>query len=69
MAARKAIYLPAYHWVLEDSIPHLVTKLTELAKERSVVLLDYETNCDVEDTSRPLSHASLIRDWIIAHYV
>ena len=24
------------------------------------LLLDYETNCDVEDLSRPLSHASLV---------
>jgi hypothetical protein len=27
---------------------------------RTVLLLDYETNCDVEDLSRPLSHAGLI---------
>ena len=27
----------------------------------NLVLLDYETNEDVEDLSRPLSHASLIK--------
>ena len=28
---------------------------------RPVVLLDYETNGDVEDLSRPLSHAALVK--------
>jgi hypothetical protein len=28
------------------------------------VLLDYETNCDVEDLSRPLSHAGLVAGFL-----
>lgn len=63
--ARKAIYLPAYRWVLENAVPHLVERLRELAAERTVVLLDYETNCSIEDASRPLSHAGLVREWIL----
>lgn len=66
--ARRRIYLPSYLWVLEHKVPNLVEDLRRLARERDVVLLDYTTNGDVEDTSTPLSHAALVRrhvegDW------
>ncbi len=62
--ARHAIYLPAYRWVLEQRLAALVATLREVAAERTVVLLDYTTNCDVEDTAHPLSHASLIARYL-----
>ena len=31
---------------------------------KAVVLLDYETNGDVEDLSSPLSHAALVRYYL-----
>jgi hypothetical protein len=31
-----------------------------MAERTTVVLIDYETNTDIEDTSKPLSHAGLI---------
>jgi len=31
---------------------------------KTVLLLDYETNCDVKDLSRPLSHASLVARFV-----
>jgi hypothetical protein len=34
-------------------------QLRRLSANRTVVLLDYETNSDTKDTSRPLSHAGL----------
>ena len=58
--ARKRIYLPAYQWVLENPLAELVSELTKMSEAGTVVLLDYETNGDVEDRSKPLSHASLI---------
>ncbi|KAJ1562028.1 hypothetical protein HK405_000629 [Cladochytrium tenue] len=57
--ARKQIYVPAYLSVLRRLSQ---TELAELAAARErgpVVLLDYDTNGDVEDTAKPLSHASL----------
>jgi hypothetical protein len=30
-------------------------------ESRTVVLLDYETNSDIEDLTKPLSHASLVK--------
>ncbi|MFG1804943.1 DUF6939 family protein [Streptomyces sp. NPDC049040] len=57
-AARRAIYLPAYRWVLEHRTADLVERLRGMG---DVVLLDYTTNGDVTDLSTPLSHAALIR--------
>ena len=58
--ARFRIYLPAYKWVLEHRLSSEVEQLRRLAADKSLVLLDYETNGDVEDVSRPLSHAALV---------
>jgi hypothetical protein len=59
--ARYNIYLPAYRWVLDNCLAAEVAKLRAEMATRTVVLLDYETNADVEDLSRPLSHAALVR--------
>jgi len=59
--ARHRIYLPAYRWVLENRLAAEVGRLRAEAASRAVVLLDYETNGDVEDLSRPLSHAALVK--------
>ena len=32
-----------------------------LSKSKTIVLLDYDTYCDVDDLSKPLSHAFLCR--------
>lgn len=58
--ARYLIYLPSYRYVLEHLVPDLVDTLRESASRQPIVLLDYETNGDVEDLTRPLSHAALV---------
>ncbi|KAB2380673.1 DUF6939 family protein [Actinomadura montaniterrae] len=55
--ARREIYLPAYRWVLENEVADLVEEVRRLGE---VVLLDYTVNGDVDDLSKPLSHAALI---------
>ncbi len=37
-----------------------IEQLRQLAESQTVVLLDDETNNTIDDTSKPLSHASLI---------
>jgi hypothetical protein len=59
--ARYSIYLPAYRWVLENRLAAEVGRLRDESQSTPLVLLDYETNGDIEDLSRPLSHAALIR--------
>jgi hypothetical protein len=61
--ARRVIYVPTYRWVLQHKLAAEVAALRELGRGgRTVLLLDYETNCDVDDLSRPLSHASLVAE-------
>jgi len=62
--ARMRIYLPAYRWVLENCLAAEVAKLRAEMALRMVVLLDYETNGDVEDLSSPLSHAALVKHYL-----
>jgi len=62
--ARLQIYLPSYRWVLDHCVENLVDELRNEAEGRDVVLLDYTTNSDVSDTSRPLSHAALVARYI-----
>lgn len=62
--ARREIYLPSYHWVLQHRLEDLLTTISNLEREKPVILLDYETNCEIEDISRPLSHAGLIKRYL-----
>lgn len=59
--ARKQIYIPTYKWVLENKVKDIIDRLREASKTKTIVLLDYDTNADVNNPSRPLSHASLIK--------
>ena len=59
--ARKQIYIPTYKWVLENKVAWIIEKLREATKTKTIVLLDYDTNADVENAKKPLSHASLIK--------
>ena len=64
LTARQELYIPCYNWVLENKCQGLIAKLKSLAAEKTVVLLDFETNGDPMDASKPLSHASLIKAYI-----
>ena len=66
--ARKHIYIPTYKWVLENKGAWIVEKLREASKTKTIVLLDYDTNADVENEKKPLSHASLIKAYVEGTY-
>lgn len=59
--ARKEIYIPTYRWVLEHKCMGIIDRLREASKTKTIVLLDYDTNSDVEDGRKPLSHAFLVK--------
>jgi hypothetical protein len=59
--ARHQIYLSGYRWVLENRLADEVERLRQETSRRMVVLLDYETNGDIDDLSSPLSHAALVK--------
>lgn len=66
--ARKLIYAPSYKWVLDNKLQDLVKAIRIISKNKQVVLLDYETNADINDAKKPLSHASLIKAFIEGNY-
>ena len=66
--ARKQIYIPTYKWMLENKVADIIERLREASKTKTIVLLDYDTNADVENTKKPLSHASLIKAYVEGTY-
>ena len=66
--ARKQIYIPTYKWVLENKVKDIIDRLREASKTKTIVLLDYDINADVENVSKPLSHASLIKAYVEGIY-
>lgn len=68
ITARKKIYVPAYQWVLENKVQDIIARLREASKTKTIVLLDYETNADVDNPKKPLSHAALIKAYVEGTY-
>lgn len=67
--ARKLIYIPSYKWVLEHKVKDIVERLKAANESgKTIVLLDYDTNADVENAKKPLSHASLIKAYVEGIY-
>ena len=66
--ARKEIYVPTYRWVLEHKVQNIIERLREASRGKTIVLLDYTTNCDIDDGSKPLSHAYLIKAYVEGLY-
>ena len=64
----KEIYIPTYRWVLENKVLSIIERMKEASKTKTIVLLDYNTNQDVNDASKPLSHAFLIKAYIEGIY-
>ena len=66
--ARKQIYIPTYRWMLENKVSSIIERMKEASKTKIIILLDYNTNQDVDDASKPLSHAFLIKAYIEGIY-
>lgn len=66
--ARKQIYIPTYKWVLENKVADIIERLRDASRTKTIILLDYDTNSDVENERKPLSHASLIKAYVEAIY-
>ena len=67
--ARKQIYIPTYKWVLENKVANIIERLRAASDSgKTIVLLDYDMNADVENAKKPLSHASLIKAYVEGIY-
>lgn len=68
--ARMLIYLPTYKYVL-DNVPNVKTIINNIRKRaetKIVILLDYNTNSDYRDITKPISHAELVKLYIEGNY-
>lgn len=63
--ARDKIFIPSYRYALEKYLKTDVENLRKQAKESNIVLLDFMTNGNVENTNSPLSHAQLLKEYIL----
>ena len=59
--AKHLIYIPAYRWMLEHKAMDIIERLRKASETKTIVLLDYNTCCDVDDETKPLSHAYLVK--------
>lgn len=59
--AKHLIYIPTYRWMPENKAMYIIERLREAGKNKTIVLLYYNTCCDVDDSSKPLSHAFLVK--------
>lgn len=68
--ARFLIYLPTYKWVLDNvtEVQSVINKIRKQSKIQNIVLMDYNTNGDWDDLSKPLSHAALVKAYIEGNY-
>ncbi|MAT13901.1 MAG: hypothetical protein CMJ46_01370 [Planctomyces sp.] len=62
--AREMIYLPCYQWILDNRLQRELSELRQIALEKTLVLLDYQTNGDIGNLTTPLSHAALIKSYL-----
>jgi len=67
-SARRQIYLKTYAWILDNIMSPYVQELKEIAFKKDLVLLDYETNLDIDNLKRPLSHAGLVKRYLEKKY-
>lgn len=66
--AKHQIYIPTYRWVLENKVGSIIEQLRAASKEKTIVLLDYNTCCDVDSDTKPLSHAYLVKAFVEGLY-
>lgn len=61
MEAKHQIYIPTYRWMLEHKAMDIIERLRKASETKTIVLLDYNTCCDVDDETKPLPHAYLVK--------
>lgn len=59
--AKRLIYIPTYRWMLEHKVTDIIERLRKASLMQTIVLLDYNTCCDVYSYTKPLSHAYLVK--------
>jgi len=64
-AAKFTIYIPTYKWVLENKVTAIIDKKRAALTTYDLVLLDYNISENILDKNKPLSHAYLIKAYLL----
>ena len=64
-SAKFEIYIPTYKWVLENKVSSIIDRMREVVDKNDIVLLDYNTSENVMDETKSLSHAYLIKAYLL----
>ena len=59
--AKHQIYIPTYRWMLEHKAMYIIERLRKASQTQTIILLDYNTCCEVDELTKPLSHAYLVK--------
>ena len=59
--AKHQIYIPAYRLMLEHIVMDIIDRLRKASETKTIFLLDYNTCYNVNDETKPLSHAYLVK--------
>ena len=59
--ARRRIFIPRYRWVLDYKVQDIIARLRKANETKTIVLLDYYTNCDLYNYKEPVSCAYLVK--------
>ena len=59
--AKHQIYIPTYRWMLEHKAMYIIERLRKASQTKTIILLDYNICCEVDDPTKPLSHAYLVK--------
>jgi hypothetical protein len=68
LTARREIYLRAYGWVLDNKAQETIQLLKAEAEKNDLVMLDFDTNGDLDNPRKPLSHAALVKRYLEKKY-
>lgn len=62
--ARKKIFIPTYRWMLENKAAEIIKRMRIANRDKTIVLYDGEDNYDIDNPSKPLSHAYLVKAYV-----
>ena len=68
LTARREIYLRTYGWVLDNKAQDAIQSLKAEAEKNDLVMLDFDTNGDLNNPRKPLSHAALVKRYLEKKY-
>lgn len=59
--AKHQIYIPTYRWMLEHKTMDIIKRIRKASETKTIILLDYNTCDDIDNETKPISHAYLVK--------